>query len=124
MRECCDASVQIPDVDYTVFRALLDYLLTDELAEAELTVVAVLELMMLANAYGVLRLEQLCEQSVSENLAESKVDEVRSCAMLIGSARLERAAEVCRRERRVRGEAARWPWARERLYGSRSLGAE
>ena len=93
MRECCNASVQIPDVDYTVFRALLDYLLTDELAEAELTVVAVLELMMLANAYGVLRLEQLCEQSVSENLAESNVDDVRSCAQLIGSARLERAAE-------------------------------
>ena len=93
MRECCDASVQIPDVDYTVFRALLDYLLTDELAEAELTVVSVLELMMLANAYGVLRLEQLCEQSVSENLAESNVDDVRSCAQLIGSARLERAAE-------------------------------
>ena len=36
---------------------------------------------------------QRCEQSVSENLAESNVDDVRSCAQLIGSARLERAAE-------------------------------
>ena len=30
---------------------------------------------------------------MSENLAESNVDDVRSCAQLIGSARLERAAD-------------------------------
>ena len=80
----------MPDVAYPVFRALLDYLLTDEVSE-NINADEALELMMLANAYGVLRLEQLCEHLVAMRLSEQNVHEVSRCAEMIGACQLQRA---------------------------------
>lgn len=91
MREATEAVVRIPDIAYTTFRALLDYLLTDEIAAA-LSSEEVLDLLMIANKYGVYRLEQLCETRLSMQLNAESVHEVAECASLIGSSQLERAA--------------------------------
>lgn len=92
MRESFENTVRIPDVGYDVFRALLCYLLTDELS-ADLPVGALLEIMMLSNAYGVMRLEQLCARRVAAALSEHNACDAFRCAELIGECHLLRAAE-------------------------------
>lgn len=84
--------VRVCDVSYPVFRALLDYLLCDSLSD-ELPCDATLELLMLANAYGVTRLEQLCELKLTSRLDVDNVHEIGRCAAMIGAVYLERAAE-------------------------------
>jgi len=90
MRESLGETVVVGDVSYAVYRALLDYLLCDELSEG-LQPESLVECMMLANAYGVLRLEQLCARKLVQRLDENNVAEVGRCAHLIGAAHLERA---------------------------------
>ena len=51
-----------------------------------------LELLMLANAYGVARLEQLCARKLAARLDAQNVAEIGRCAGMIGEAHLERAA--------------------------------
>jgi len=100
MREAHEGIVRLPNVSYSVFRALLDYLLTDEMPEGfentdqrcEAVLDAALELMMLANAYGVLRLEQLCEQVLVAGVSKQNVHEISRCAQLIGASQLQRAS--------------------------------
>ena len=92
MIESRGAAVQVPDVSYTVYRALLDYLLCDELTEG-LDTELLLELMMVSNAYGVTRLEQLCARKLITRLESENVEEIGRCAHLIGSCFLLRAAE-------------------------------
>ena len=91
MRETFEGSVSIHDVGYAAFRALLTYLLTDELS-ADMGMHVVLELMMLANAYGVLRLEQMCARLIGSFLSEQNAKEIHDCAELIGECYLQRAA--------------------------------
>lgn len=91
MRESNESLVRVPHVSYNVFRGLIDYLVTDQLS-ATLSTEAVLDLMMLANAYGVLRLEQLCELYLSARLSEHNVAELSRCAELIGACQLKRAS--------------------------------
>ena len=79
------------DVDYAAFRGLIDYLLTDEGPE-RLPTQVVLDLMMLANTYGVRRLEQLCARALADQLSLDNAHEVRHCASLIGASHLVRAA--------------------------------
>jgi len=86
------ATVRVLDVSYAVYRALLDYLLCDEPA-ADLPVDLLLELMMLANAYGVARLEQLCASRLMARIDAQNVSEVGRCASLIGQAHLARAVD-------------------------------
>jgi hypothetical protein len=95
MRESRLASgepVRITDTCYDVYRALLDYLLCDELREALETSV-VLELMMLANAYGVTRLEQMCASKLISRLDAENVEAVGHCAQMIGAGYLAREAD-------------------------------
>jgi len=95
MRESYEGSVKIPDVSYAAFRSLLTYLLTDEVPPdlGDLSLLhVVLELMMLANAYGVLRLEQMCARLITGYLSEANAKEVHDCAELIGECHLQRAA--------------------------------
>lgn len=91
MREATEAVVKIPDINYTSFRALLDYLLTDEISTS-LEVEETLSLLMVANRYGVHRLEQLCETRLALRLNAQSVHEVAECANLIGCSQLARAA--------------------------------
>ena len=92
MRECVEGLVRLPcDVDYAAFRGLIDYLLTDEGPE-RLPTQVVLDLMMLANTYGVRRLEQLCARALADQLSLDNAHEVRHCASLIGASHLVRAA--------------------------------
>ena len=84
-------AVRVPDVQYEVYRALLDYLLSDYLAEP-CPPETLLELMMLANAYGIVRLEQLCARKLARRLDASNVNEIGRCACLIGEHHLHRAA--------------------------------
>ena len=81
----------VHDVEYETFRALLAYLLTDEPPDA-LAVQPLLDLMMLSNAYGVVRLEQLCARTLTRVMSEQDAREVSRCAGLIGSGELMRAA--------------------------------
>lgn len=90
MRECRE-TVCVHDVAYVTFRALIDYLLTDETPD-ELSVPALLDLMMLANRYGVMRLEQLCARMIGHNVSEDTAPDVAMCANLIGSSELHRVA--------------------------------
>jgi hypothetical protein len=92
MRESRGESVVVSETGYAVYRALLDYLLCDELAEG-LSPESLLECMMLANAYGVLRLEQKCSRRLVERLNGHVVREVCRCAQLIGDSHLARACE-------------------------------
>jgi hypothetical protein len=92
MREARGDPVEVCGVSYEVYRALLDYLLCDVLKET-LEPHNTLELMMLANAYGVERLEQLCARQLITTLSVSNVHEVGRCAEMIGSGHLVRAAE-------------------------------
>lgn len=48
--------------------------------------------MMLANAYGLMRLEQLCARLVGSWLSEQNAPEIHRCAELIGECYLQRAA--------------------------------
>ena len=91
MRESRGA-VRVPDVGYDVYRALLDYLLSDYLA-GHLQPDTLLELMMLSNAYGIARLEQLCARKLASVLDTHNVGEVARCASLIGEHHLHRAAD-------------------------------
>ncbi|KAL3904642.1 MAG: hypothetical protein SGPRY_011209 [Prymnesium sp.] len=91
MRECHDDTVKIPDVSYTAYRALLSYLLADELS-SDLSVAEMVELMMLANAYDVKRLEQLSAHAIAPLLDKRNAAEVLSCAESIGQSYLVRAA--------------------------------
>jgi len=103
MREAQEGVVRLPNVSYSVFRALLDYLLTDELPEeledanarCDLALDGALELMMLANAYGVQRLEQLCQQVLVKGISKQNVHEISRCAQLIGASQLQRASARC-----------------------------
>jgi hypothetical protein len=92
MRESRAEAVRVPDVSYSTYRALLDYLLSDYLAEG-LEIETTLELMMLANAYGIARLEQICARSLASRLDASNVLEVARCAAMIGEHHLRRAAD-------------------------------
>ena len=92
MRESLSESVTITDASYDVYRALLDYLLSDYLSN-HLVAETTLELMMLANAYGISRLEQLCALSIAALLDPQNLSEVARCAGLIGEHHLRRAAE-------------------------------
>lgn len=93
MRESRDGGrVVVSDVSYGVYRALLDYLLCDDLPR-HLTIETTLELMMLANAYGVGRLEHLCSHSLGQRLDADNVGEVMRCAAMIGAVHLGRAAQ-------------------------------
>ena len=92
MRESRGEAVSIPDVGYDVYRALLDYLLSDHLGQG-LVAETLLELMMLANAYGLTRLEQLAARKIATALDANNVQEVARCAALIGEYHLHRAAE-------------------------------
>jgi hypothetical protein len=91
MRESYEAVVRISDVSYDTFCALVDYLLTDELAP-HLAAEKALDLLLLANAYMIVRLEQLCASRLVEIFDEENVAEVARCATLIGATQLERAA--------------------------------
>ena len=92
MRESREGEVVcVPDVSYSVYRALLDYLLSDEISE-HLPTEAALELMMLANSYGVVRLEQLCARKLAYRLDASNVTDIARCADLINERHLLRAA--------------------------------
>ena len=84
-------TVAVADVQYVTFRALLDYLLTDETPD-ELSVPALLDLMMLANRYGVIRLEQLCARMIGHNVSDHNAADVAYCAQTIGSSDLHRVA--------------------------------
>ena len=84
--------VYVTDVQYSVYRALLDYLLCDELP-LQMETSVTLDLMMLANAYGVTRLESLCARRLVNKLDQKNVGEVARCANLIGSMHLKRAAD-------------------------------
>ena len=66
--------------------------LCDELSE-RLQPEVVLELMMLANAYGVVRLEQLCARKLAARLDACNVADIAQCANLIGESYLLRAAQ-------------------------------
>ena len=92
MRESRGEAVRVPDVPYDVYRALLDYLLSDHLS-GFLRAETLLELMMLSNAYGILRLEQLCARQLARELDTSNVSEIARCAALIGEHHLLRAAD-------------------------------
>ncbi|KAL1496326.1 hypothetical protein AB1Y20_016283 [Prymnesium parvum] len=92
MRESFAGSVEVPGVGYATYRSLLSYLLTDELT-ADLPTPVLLELMMLANAYGVKRLEQLCALAIARLLSERNAKEVLCYAEMIGECYLQRAAE-------------------------------
>ena len=91
MRESYEAVVRISDVSYDTFCALVDYLLTDDLAP-HLAAEKALDLLLLANAYMIVRLEQLCARRLVEIFDEENVAEVARCASLIGATQLERAA--------------------------------
>ena len=67
------------------------HLLCDELTEG-LDTELLLELMMVSNAYGVTRLEQLCARKLITRLESENVEEIGRCAHLIGSCFLLRAA--------------------------------
>ena len=92
MRESRGEAVRVPDVPYGVYRALLDYLLSDYLSDY-LQAETLLELMMLSNAYGVQRLEQLCARQLARELDAHNVCEIGRCAALIGEHHLVRAAD-------------------------------
>ena len=49
--------------------------------------------MMLANAYGISRLEQLCARKIATRLDANNVHEVARCASLIGEPYLQRATQ-------------------------------
>lgn len=96
MRESLGGPVELPGVGYDVFRSLLHYLLTDDLTD-ELERAAdapdgLLELMVLANAYGERRLEAVCGMRLERRLDASNVDEVLRCATLISAPHLQLAA--------------------------------
>ena len=99
MRECADGGVvHVAGVPHDAFRVLLGYLLTDELpdettAGAEVSAELALAVLMLANAYGVTRLEQICEGRLTRQLDAENVAEIARCAHLIGSRQLQRAAD-------------------------------
>ena len=98
MRECAHGGVVVVSgVPYDAFRVLLGYLLTDELPDAEpgaeVSAELALDVLMLANAYGVIRLEQMCEARLTRQLDADNVAEVARCAHLIGSRQLQRAAD-------------------------------
>ena len=84
--------IAVPDASYVAYRALLDYLLCDEISD-DLPCDVLAELMMLANAYGVCRLEQLCARRLAARLDADNMREVAHCASLIGEAHLQRAVE-------------------------------
>ena len=92
MRESSGEAVRVPDVAHAVYRALLDYLLSDYLA-CQLASETLLELMMLSNAYGITRLEQMCAHKLAATLDATNVSEVGRCAALIGAHHLHRAAD-------------------------------
>lgn len=92
MRESRGEAVCVADISYDVYRALLDYLLSDHLT-AQLPAETYLELMMLSNAYGLGRLEQLCARKLAAVLDMNNVGEIARCASLIGEQHLHRAAD-------------------------------
>mmetsp|Transcript_18449 Transcript_18449/g.60357 ORF Transcript_18449/g.60357 Transcript_18449/m.60357 type:complete len:496 (+) Transcript_18449:63-1550(+) len=104
MRESSERVIRLPDVPYAAFRSLIDYLLTDEVPEPTPAEQA-LDLIVLANAYQMTRLEQICEQRLLRLLDKDNAADVASCAELIGSSQLVRAA------RRVLGQPASPPRA-------------
>ena len=105
MRESRGEPVQV-DATYTTYRALLDYLLCDEL-DAGLCTEALLDLMMLSNAYGITRLEQLCARKLITRIDDDNLEAVGSCAQLIGASHLSRAVQ--RFSMRTSVEAERSP---------------
>lgn len=105
MRESRGEAVRVPDVGYEVYRALLDYLLSDYLA-GHLPPETLLELMMLSNAYGIGRLEQLCARKLASVLDMHNVGEVARCASLIGEQHLHRAADRFARMQAATGPGA------------------
>ena len=108
MRESRGETVKIYDASYCVYRALLDYLLCDEIAH-ELEVESLAELLMLSNAYGVSRLEFLSARKLATKIDDQNVDEILQCAVLIGEVHLQRACERFRQgaAEAVSGSAAR-----------------
>lgn len=104
MRESSERVIRLPDVPYAAFRSLIDYLLTDEVPEPTPAEQA-LDLIVLANAYQMTRLEQICEQRLLRLLDKDNAADVASCAELIGSSQLVRAA------RRVLGQPTSPPRA-------------
>ena len=97
----------VADVQYVTFRALLDYLLTDETPD-ELSVPALLDLMMLANRYGVIRLEQLCVRMIGHNVSDHNAPppDVAYCAQMIGSSDLHRVSNHLLSAAGVKGSAS------------------
>jgi len=91
MRESLGDAVRVSEVSYGAYRVLLDYLLCDQLAEGQNTSL-LLDVMMLANAYGVLRLEQMSAHKLMSRLDTENATYIGHYAQLIGSAHLARAA--------------------------------
>jgi len=113
MRESRGEAVQVGEVSYAVYRALLDYLLCDDVAKG-LPTELLLELMMLANAYGVLRLEQMCAGKLTRRLDSENAEYIGHYAQLIGSGHLGRAASkvlprsiMCQKAAEVRDDSVR-----------------
>lgn len=113
MRESRGEAVQVGEVSYAVYRALLDYLLCDDVAKG-LPTELLLELMMLANAYGVLRLEQMCAGKLTRRLDSENAEYIGHYAQLIGSGHLGRAASkvlprstTCQKAAEVRDDSVR-----------------
>mmetsp|Transcript_28556 Transcript_28556/g.87381 ORF Transcript_28556/g.87381 Transcript_28556/m.87381 type:complete len:335 (+) Transcript_28556:746-1750(+) len=92
MRESSARVVKLPGVPYHAFRSLIDYLLTDEVSEV-LSAEHALDLIMLANAYQLTRLEHICEQMLLPLVDKDNAREVSSCADLIGASLLHRVAK-------------------------------
>jgi len=92
MRECSDDVVKVPGVAYAAFRSLVNYLFTDDLPRG-MSAAHALELMMLANAYQLTRLEQLCEQALLLLLDRENASDIVAFAELIGACGLARASK-------------------------------
>lgn len=88
----CSGCARQPLAPPRPLAAVPRYLLSDYL-DHTLPAEPTLELMMLANAYGASRLEQLCARQLATRLDVSNVHEVARCAQLIFSSQLQRATE-------------------------------
>jgi len=65
MREAQQKTIKIPGVSHRVFKALLEYLYTDEV---DISLEFAMELFVAADQFGVERLKRLCEQTILSSI--------------------------------------------------------
>jgi len=95
MRECHEKVVKLPpDVSYDVFRALIEYIYTNQLTLGpQNDVVWQMELLRCADQFCVDPVKRLCEERISKQIEESNVTEILSEAQRMQAESLVRYCE-------------------------------